>query len=68
MDLLGPVAQGMGPLWTGLVPLHPVVAHLNVRTFGWRSCSGIKFDFLSCFYDVVVHIIFLGNIIAFGGL
>lgn len=37
------------------------------RKFGWRSCSGIKFDFLSCFYDVVVHIIFLGNIIAFGG-
>lgn len=29
MDLLGPVAQGMGPLWTGLVPLHPVVARLN---------------------------------------
>lgn len=29
VDLLGPVAQGMGPLWTGLVPLHPVVAHLN---------------------------------------
>lgn len=29
VDLLGPVAQGMGPLWTGHVPLHPVVAHLN---------------------------------------
>lgn len=26
---LGPVVQGMGPLWIGIVPMHPVVPQIG---------------------------------------